>query len=372
MSFEHSDRAHILEERLRTSIDTILRKTLEMGELAEQAVERSLKALLDLDRRIAYSVILRDHAIDSLEKEIDRLCLGFLVREQPAAGHLRFAYATIKINTGLERVGDYAESVARQVLFLDPKDSIPCRPKFLEIGELSRKMLHDSLVAFTTRDVGIAKSTLQLERQVDDIRSQIRRDLLQMHREGHAPLELVTPLTIAASRFERVADQAVGMCEEVVFLCTGEVVKHPDGGFYRVLFLSEHDSIRGPMAEGIARSLGLSDFAFASAGLTPHLVDTRVTKYMAGKGIDISDQTSKSIAQIPDLDHYQVIVLLGRKAGESAPNLPAKAVILHWPTPEPSEFQGTDEQVSGAFDKTYADISAQIRGFVQAVVGGTL
>jgi arsenate reductase len=139
-----------------------------------------------------------------------------------------------------------------------------------------------------------------------------------------------------------------------------------------VLFLSEHDSIRGPMAEGIARSLGLSDFSFASAGLTPHLVDNRVVKFMADRGIDISSLTSKSLLQIPDLDHYQVIILLGRKAGESAASLPAKAVILQWPAAEPSEFQGTDEQASAVLERTYANINAQIRDFLQAVVGGIL
>src|SRR6185369_12974081 len=91
-------------------------KVSEMGGLAEQALRDCLSALRNRNRQLAYTVILRDSRIDELEKEVDRLCLEFLVRQQPVAGPLRFAYSTIRINLELERVGDYAESIARQVL----------------------------------------------------------------------------------------------------------------------------------------------------------------------------------------------------------------------------------------------------------------
>ena len=70
------------------------------------------------DRQVAYGVILRDSYIDDAEKQIDQLCLRFLVRHQPAARLLRFAYASIRINLELERVGDYAEAIAREALRL--------------------------------------------------------------------------------------------------------------------------------------------------------------------------------------------------------------------------------------------------------------
>ena len=79
------------------------------------------------DRQLAYAVILRDRRIDELEKEIDRLCLEFIVRQQPVAKHLRFAYIAIKINQEIERIGDYAESIAKQVLKLTRVRSWSCR-----------------------------------------------------------------------------------------------------------------------------------------------------------------------------------------------------------------------------------------------------
>src|ERR1041385_9536535 len=110
------------EETLQRDIKAIQEKILKMAQLDERALRDSLKALVERNRQLAYAVILRDQYIDELEKEVDRLCLEFLVRQQPVAGPLRLAYATIRINLELERVGDYAEGIARQILKLTAMD----------------------------------------------------------------------------------------------------------------------------------------------------------------------------------------------------------------------------------------------------------
>src|SRR5512137_1354555 len=114
-----------LEESLERDVDRIRHQIREMSSLAERALRDCVQTLRDGDRQTAYAVILRDQYIDEKEKEIDRLCLEFLVRQQPVAGALRFAYSAIKINLELERVGDYAESIARQFLKLS---ELPVEP----------------------------------------------------------------------------------------------------------------------------------------------------------------------------------------------------------------------------------------------------
>jgi phosphate transport system protein len=358
----------ILEERLRRGIDLIRNKVTEMAMQAEQATEASLKALKENNRQLAYAIILRDQRIDELEKELDRLCLEFLVRQQPVAGHLRFVYAAMKINTGLERIGDYAESIARQVVIISSEELKIDYDRFVEIGELAIKMLHDSIQAFIEQNVDLARNTMALEREVDSIRTQIRVELLQAHRDGKLPVEMVIPLLIIAARFERVADQSVNICEEVLYMCTGQVLKHLGKETFRVLFLSKGNSMRSQMAEGIANSLGLDMFVFSSAGITPRLVDPMTVSFMKEKGIDVSSQNSKSIHQIPNLEHYQVIILLSKEAEEAARPLPPKAIHLQWHTPDPSKGKGTPEQIRAAYEKTFNYLNTHIRDFVQAVI----
>src|SRR5881227_892120 len=158
------------EETHQRDIKAIQAKVTKMAQLDERALRDSLKALVERNRQLAYAVILRDQYIDELEKEIDRLCLEFLVRQQPVALHLRFAYATIKINLELERVGDYAESIARQVLKISALEPQPSYDKFVAIANLSIPMLQQAVEAFVQQDAQLAKSTMVIEEEVDTLR----------------------------------------------------------------------------------------------------------------------------------------------------------------------------------------------------------
>src|SRR5690242_10882830 len=109
--------------------------------LDERALTRATQAFLKRDRQLAYSVILRDQDVDALDYTLDRLCLEFIVRHQPAASHLRFVYSASKIVNVLERVGDYAESIARQVLLLSSLNYDFPVEKFAEISSLAVPML---------------------------------------------------------------------------------------------------------------------------------------------------------------------------------------------------------------------------------------
>jgi len=161
------------EERLQHDIDQIRDKVVKMGSLVENALNDSLQAFHQNNRQLAYYIILRDRYIDELEKEIDRLCQEFLVRQQPAGGHLRFVYAAIKINNELERVGDYAESIARQFLVLTDLDPRPSYPKLDNIANLSIPMLHDAIEAFKNKDAELAKLTMELEEKVNELGSAV-------------------------------------------------------------------------------------------------------------------------------------------------------------------------------------------------------
>src|SRR3954465_13042702 len=150
-----------LEETLQRDINLIREKVLEMSAQGEAALKKCLKALLERNLTMAYSVILRDKEIDELEKEIDRLCLEFLVRQQPVAGHLRFVYATIKINAELERIGDYAESIAKQFLKLSSISHRFAAKSFVPIAELAIPMVGNAIQAFVKQDALLARTTME-------------------------------------------------------------------------------------------------------------------------------------------------------------------------------------------------------------------
>src|SRR5260221_4770238 len=304
-----------------------------------------------------------------MEKEIDRLCLEFLVRQQPAGAHLRFAYATIKINLELERIGDYAESIARQVLKISSLEPQPSYEKFVAIANLSIRMLEQAVQAFVDQKPDLARSTMVIEEEVDLLRNGINAALMEQNQLGKIPLEAFTALLTIARRFERVSDQAKNMCEEVLYMCTGEYAKHKGTEVLRVLFVDIRNACRSQMAEAIANSLDRPEFVFSSAGIDPHPIDPATVKFLADKVMDISANKSKGVSQIPNLDHYQVIVALAQEAQRVFPPPATTPIGLDWNVKDPSFGEGSPEEVRLAYEATFQYINTHIRDLVEAILG---
>jgi phosphate transport system protein len=349
-------------------MDLIRAKVQSMAQLADRALRDSLQALVEKNLTLAYSVILRDQYIDELEKELDRLCLEFLVRQQPVAGHLRFAYATIKINLELERIGDYAESIARQVLKVSAlHDKLPIND-FKELADVSIPMLRNAVKAFLEQDAKLARDSMEEEDKADLLRARLDAELLGLMQRNAIPLTALNPLQTIARRFERVADQAKNICEETLYLCTGEYMKHKGAEVLRILFVDENNSCRSQMAEGIANTIKENGFVFSSAGLEARALDWRTVEFLQEKGIDISQHKPKSVNQIPNIDHYHVIIALAQNAKKVFPPPPTKTVGLDWTVADPSARPGSLADVRDAYEETYEYINTHVRELVQALV----
>lgn len=358
------------EAALQRDSDHIRTKVLEMASLDEQALTRAFQAFLSRDRQMAYSVILCDQDVDALETELDRLCLEFIVRHQPAAGHLRFVYSASKIVNELERVGDYAESIARQVLFLSSLTFEAPVDDFSEMANLAIPMLHNSVRAFVDKNPDLARATMAIEPRVNQVRDTLSAKLVEWREEGRLPLEALPPLINVARRFERVSDQATNICEEALYFATGEYLRHLPREGFRVLFVDETNGCLSRLAEAIGDSLGAKRFSFASAGLSPMPVDPQTVRFLADKGVDISGRPPRVVDDIPQLDQVQVIVSLC-KAGERAfPQRPAKKTVgLDWFLVDPSEARGTPADVHAAYERAYETLTNHVRDLVEAILG---
>ncbi len=357
------------EEHLQRDIDLIRKKILAMSQLADRALRDSVQALVDKNLTLAYSVILRDQYIDDLEKEVDRLCLEFLVRQQPVAGHLRFVYATIKINLELERIGDYAESISRQVLKIASlHDKLPLS-SFCALADVSIPMLRNSVKAFLEQNAGLARESMLEEDKADALRNKLDAELLQLNQTGVIPITALNPLQTIARRLERASDQAKNICEETLYMCTGEYMKHKGSEVLRILFVDEDNSCRSQMAEAIANSMKPDGILFSSAGLVSMALDWRTVEFMREKGIDISRQASKSADQIPNIEHYQVIIALSKGAQKIFPPPPTKTVGLEWSVEDPSRLPGSLADVRGGYEETFQYLKTHVRELVQALVG---
>ncbi len=343
-----------------------------MCALCEKALRDCISALTTSDRQTACAVILRDRNIDAIEKEIERLCLEFIVRQQPVAGLLRFAYAAIKINLELERVGDYAESIARQTLKLfDQGAQIPM-DRFTDMANLSIPMVHDAVRAFLEQDAELAKRTICTEETVDALKSALARHLLGLVRQDHLSIDAMSALITIGRRLERVSDQARNVCMEVLYMCTGENPKHPGANICRVLFVDGENACQSQMAEAISNAIGLPDFIFASAGVDPKPIEPETLAFMKDKGLDLSRATPKAIHQVPELDHFAVIIALSAEARNAFPKQSRKIIHLDWSIEDPSKKTGAPHEIRADYERAFDSINTHIRQLVEAILGSSL
>ena len=111
-----------------------------------------------------------------------------------------------------------------------------------------------------------------------------------------------------------------------------------------VLFLCTHNSARSQMAEGWLRNLAGDSFTVYSAGTEKTFVRPQAIQVMNEVGVDISEQTSKTLNQYLGKELDEVITVCDN-ANESCPIFPHAKNRRHWSFPDPSKATGTQEQV---------------------------
>jgi phosphate transport system protein len=330
------------EASLERQIEQLRQLVLEMAARAESSLNDCISALENADRQLAYAVILRDRYIDELDRRIDRECLEFLIRQQPAGKHLRFAAAIIKVNLELERVGDYAKNIAKQVIKLSSAEGKMPIDALLELGRRAVPMLGKAAQAFVSEDVTAARWVVVEETKTEALRLEIGEMLFDERQAGRISLEAFTAMNNVARRFERVADQAKNISQETLYMVTGDYVKHRDLMELGVVFLDATNSRASQMAEAIGRGLRNPNFRFMSAGAEPAPLDPALIEFMRQKGYDLSDVQSKRTSDVPEIDSAQVFVILSPRARSIAPANP-RAVTLEWIIDDPSDYKRTFE-----------------------------
>ncbi|MEO8351851.1 MAG: phosphate signaling complex protein PhoU [Chthoniobacteraceae bacterium] len=350
------------EASLQRDIDRINQKLTEMGARAERGLNDCADALVQRSRQLAYSVIVRDTFIDALDREIDRLCLEFIVRQQPMGAHLRFAAGALKVNLELERIGDYAKSIAKQVLKLSRLDVKLDVSEFRELASRATPLVGEAIAAFIAQDAERARRVVAGEKEVEKMRGPINETVRAARESGKLPFAAFTPLLTISRRISRVADQAKNIAQETIYVATGEYAKHQQSEILRVLFIDTNNAGASQMAEAIGQSLGDSRFLFSSAGVTPTVVDPVVIEFMKTKDIDLSGAKTRAVDRIPNLDFYQVFIALSPDATAAFPPDNARTVNLDWSS-------GDDAELPSSLDESYGALQTQITDLVQALLG---
>jgi phosphate transport system protein len=215
--------------RFHEEFDTLKARLLEMGGLAEERVRAVVRALVDRDPDVVEQILDGDEPLNRLQVEIDDRGFRLLALYQPVATDLRSIMAALKINTDLERVGDLAVNIAEAALryFSHP----PVKPliDIPRMAGIAQGMLRDSLDSFVRHDAELAHEVLQRDDSLDDLKTQVFRELLTYMLQDTATIEPALDLVLVSRHLERIGDHATNVAEEVIFMVSARDVRHKAG-----------------------------------------------------------------------------------------------------------------------------------------------
>ena len=208
------------DQELRDLRDGIL----AMAGLAEEMIDLTNQALSERSRAKAEQVLALDRGLDEWELKLDRLCVDLLALRAPAAGDLRLIASSLKIVPEIERIGDHCCNIARRATYVHPP--ILSSGSLERLGQETRGMVRWAVDAFIGSDAGLARTVINADDSVDALYSQIYKELLRLMMSDPLCIERASHLILVIKNWERIADQATNIAEEVLFIIGGVNVKH--------------------------------------------------------------------------------------------------------------------------------------------------
>lgn len=193
--------------------------------IVEKSINRAVDALKRRDLEESQRVIQDDDYIDQKRFEIEERCIDLIATQQPMARDLRVIIALLHIVVELERMGDYAEGIAKISIAMG--DSPPLKP-LIDIPRMAEKateMLRDSIDCLLNRDLVKAHQVCQADDEVDELYDQVYRELLLFMIQDPQTIQRATYLLWVSHDLERIADRATNIAERVIFLVTGKLTE---------------------------------------------------------------------------------------------------------------------------------------------------
>ncbi|MCH8226361.1 MAG: phosphate signaling complex protein PhoU [Chloroflexi bacterium] len=203
------------------SLEELQAELVGLGEMVDSAIVKSMDALERRDLAAAYEVVGEDDLIDEKRFELEEKCIDLIATQQPLAIDLRTLVAVLHIAVELERMGDYAEGIAKICLIIGDDVPMETPKQFSEMAQMAVTMLRRSLKSLVDRDTALANEVWDSDDEVDALYDGVCRQIFLDMGQHPQTIEAATHFLWVAHDLERIADRATNISERVIFLVTG-------------------------------------------------------------------------------------------------------------------------------------------------------
>ena len=208
---------------------SIKKEILDMLDLVYNQLSRANQAMTTMNTDIANKIMVQEKLVNSYDLKIDSLIEDFIALYTPVAVDLRFVLAMLNINNNLERIGDYAESIARFVIRRN-RETIE-RP-LLEALRLDEMFEHVLFIVETAKramkeeNIELANVVLEEDNLLDEINADALRFLVDYAEQHPDKMRLCLELNGVFRKLERTGDHINNTMEDIIFYLNAKVLKH--------------------------------------------------------------------------------------------------------------------------------------------------
>jgi phosphate transport system protein len=215
-----------MSRHFHRDVENLHRQILSLSAQVEEMIDRAGQALCEGEHTQAEQVIQADDRIDEREVQIEEECLKMLALHQPVAIDLRRIATVLKIDNDLERIADLAVNIAERAQALHERPDFPIPSKLERMFLMATEMVRGALRAYVDCDAEAALRICERDDDVDQLNRDIIADLVELMQRKPPWIDPALHCFSAVRHLERIADHAVSIAEDVVYLVSGEIVRH--------------------------------------------------------------------------------------------------------------------------------------------------
>jgi phosphate transport system protein len=213
---------------LDQELSKIRQSALEMMRMVKKQLLKGKEALLTSNKELALEVMHNEKRVNGYELLIDTDCENLIARFSPVAIDLRFVIATLKINYHLERIGDNADGIARNVLDLKAAWNAQLleRLQVTLAFDTAAEMLDYIIESYEKEDSSLARRVFEKDRIIDELTDKALLTIADYLKSNNENIEKDLYLLLIHRKLERVGDLIKNMAEEIIFYVEAKVLKH--------------------------------------------------------------------------------------------------------------------------------------------------
>lgn len=214
----------------RKRLDRLHQDLVQQGQRVEALVERAFEAVFEGRRDLAEEALQQDDLIDRVDIEIERAAVDLLILEERDEKQLRMVLTIVKVNNELERIADLAADAAEQgVLKTDQVEEYPMTMRMMANSVVG--MIRDGNVAIRDLDVATARTVLASDDTVEKFKEAILDEVQRSLADGSCSISRAGASWQIANSLQRMADHTTNICEQVIYVETGQIVRHSAEGW---------------------------------------------------------------------------------------------------------------------------------------------